>query len=162
MTSTGGRAVPSLSPASALALGTIVVGILDLADALIFFGLRGVAPIRILQSIASGLLGRAAFSGGWQTAVLGVLLHFFIAFTIVLVFMLASRRIQGLTRRPILSGLLYGLAAYCVMNFIVVPLSAAASGARSWPVLVNGIAIHMLGVGLPASLFARAASVRIR
>jgi len=39
-------------------------------------------PIRIFQS-ASGLLGRAAFSGGLRTAILGGALHYFIAFMIV-------------------------------------------------------------------------------
>ena len=41
-----------------------------------------------------------------------------------------------------------------------VPLSAAGRGGLSWPpvvnaVLINGVLIHMFGVGLPASLFAR-------
>ena len=59
--------------------------------------------------------------------------------------------------RPILSGVLYGLGVYLVMNTIVVPLSAV--GRRSsWPVVVNGVLIHLLGVGLPASLVARAAA----
>lgn len=59
------------------AFGTIVygglaVGVLDALDAVIFFGIRnGVKPIRIFQSIASGLLGRASFSGGLKTALLG-------------------------------------------------------------------------------------------
>ena len=67
----------------AILFGTLAVGVLDLADALIFFGLRGARPIRIFQSIAAGLLGRASFSGGVPTALLGVILHFFIAFLIV-------------------------------------------------------------------------------
>src|SRR5882762_4475274 len=54
----------------------LVSGVLDLSDALIFYGLRGVRPVLILQSIASGLLGRAAFSGGAASAVLGTLCHF--------------------------------------------------------------------------------------
>lgn len=49
---------------------------------------------------------------------------------------------------------------YFVMNSIVVPLSAAATGPFSWPVFLNGILIRMFGVGLPASLAARAARSR--
>ena len=41
----------------AILYGGLVVGTLDALDALIFFGLRGVAPIRIGQSIAAGVLG---------------------------------------------------------------------------------------------------------
>ncbi|MGH9373027.1 MAG: hypothetical protein ACRD15_16010, partial [Vicinamibacterales bacterium] len=82
-----------MSTSRALLYGTLAVGILDGLDAVLFFGLRGAQPIRIFQGIASGLLGPSAFSGGWATALVGVLLHFFIAFCIVLVFLLASRRI---------------------------------------------------------------------
>jgi hypothetical protein len=142
----------------ALLLGTLTVGVLDAADAMIFFGLRGVSPVRVLQSIASGLLGRAAFRGGLVTAAMGTALHFFIAFGIVAVFFAASRRMPWLLRRPVVSGLGYGLLAYLVMSQVVVPLSAAPVGPRTTAVVLNGILIHMLGVGLPAALFARAAA----
>lgn len=143
-----------LSTAGALLFGTVAVGVLDLVDAFIFFGLRGVRPIRICQSIAAGLLGRAAFAGGWRTAMLGVALHFFIAFCIVMVFLLAARRFRFLTQHWVLSGIVYGVGVYLVMNFVVLPLSAAGGGSRTWPVVVNGVLIHMFGVGLPASLAA--------
>jgi hypothetical protein len=142
----------------ALLFGTLTVGILDILDAIVFFGLRGAPPIRILQSIAAGVLGRPAFAGGWSTAALGLALHFFIAFVVVLVFMLTARRVRALTRAPMAFGLLYGLAVYLVMTFVVVPASAAGTGAvPSGAVLLNGVLIHMFGVGLPASLAARAA-----
>jgi len=47
----------------AILSGGLVVGILDGLDAVIFFGLRGVRPIRIFQAIASGLLGMNLFDG---------------------------------------------------------------------------------------------------
>ena len=134
-----------LSTGRGLFYGTFVVGILDATDALVFFGLRGVRPIRIFQSIASGLLGRVAYSGGMRTAVLGAVLHFFIAFVIVATFLIASRYFRVLLRAPVLTGLLYGLAVYLVMNFVVLPLSAAGRGPLSWPVTINGVLIHMLG-----------------
>ena len=46
------------------------------------------------------------------------------------------------------------------MSQIVVPLSAAAPRDTMFPpapVLINLLPIHMLGVGLPSALFARAA-----
>jgi hypothetical protein len=91
-----------LPTSRALLFGTLAVGVLDLLDAFVFFGLRsGVRPIRILHSIASGLLGRASFAGGWRTATLGLALHFFIAFVIVLVFMMASRPLPWLRRHAV-------------------------------------------------------------
>ena len=150
-------ATRGLSPATAVAWGALVVGVMDLLDAFVFFGLRGVQPVRILQSIAAGLLGRAAYQGGAATAVLGVCLHFFIASMIVVTYYAASRYIGLLTRRPVVCGLIYGVLVYFVMSEVVVPLSAAGRGPFSLPVFLNGLAIHALGVGLPTALFVRAA-----
>ena len=138
-----------------IAVGTLAVGVLDGLDAIVFFGLRGVSPGRIFQGIASGLLGRASFSGGAPTVALGVSIHFFIAFSIVSVYALASRRWPVLTRRPVVFGFLYGLGAYAVMNLIVIPLSAIHPPPFAVPRLVNGLLIHMFGVGLPSALAAR-------
>ena len=145
-----------LSEGRALLWGTLIVGTADILDAFIFFGLRGIRPVRILQGIASGILGRDAFSGGAATAALGALLHYFIAFVIVRVFLAASRRLPDLARRPWLYGPLYGLVVYAVMNYVVIPLSLVTTRPRPLAVLANGLLIHMLGVGLPTALIARA------
>jgi len=151
-----------LSPVRAVLYGGLTVATLDILDAFIFFGLRsGSTPQRILQSIASGLIGRqAATQGGLETAVLGAVLHYFIASMIVLVYYLASRRWRILSAKPIVCGIFYGLVVYAVMNYVVVPLSAIGGGVRiaATPVLINGLLIHAFGVGLPSALFSRAAA----
>lgn len=145
------RADDGWTAGRALLVGTLLVGVLDLLDALVFFGLRGAAPGRVLQAIASGLLGRAAFAGGGATMLLGVAVHFCIAGAIVGTYLAVSRRVPALRRHALLWGPLYGIAAYVVMNQVVLPLSRAATGPRPLPVLLNGVLIHMLGVGLPAA-----------
>ena len=142
----------------AILLGTLAVGILDITDAFVFFWLRsGVRPVRILQSIAAGLLGReAAVAGGLSTAALGLALHFFIAFMIVLTYFVASRLWPVLRRQAVAGGILYGLVVWGVMNAVVLPLSAAPPrGSMPPEVLLNGWLIHAFGVGLPAALAAR-------
>ena len=104
----------------AVLTGGLVVGVLDGLDAVIFFGLRGVRPIRVFQAIASGLLGRAAFTGGLSTALLGVLLHFTIATIIAGVYVAASRKLDVLRRQPIAAGMAYGVVAWLVMNYVVI------------------------------------------
>ena len=141
----------------AILFGTLAVGVLDLADALIFFGLRGARPTRIFQSIAAGLLGRASFSGGVPTAFLGIILHFFIAFLIVTTCVVASRWVPLLRARPILSGMFYGIGVYLVMNLLVLPGSAAGRPTCVPVVVLNGVLIHMFGGGVPSCLAARAA-----
>ncbi len=49
------------------------------------------------------------------------------------------------------------ICLYGVMNFVVLPLSAAVTGPKTLPVVINGLLIHALGVGLPSAVFARVA-----
>jgi hypothetical protein len=145
----------------AIAYGTLIVGILDGLDAIIFFGLRGGATwASIGRTIASGLVGRdAARAGGIPMALLGWCLHFTVAFGIVTVFYIVSRYLRFLTRRPFLYGPLYGIIAFFVMNLVVIPMSAiGAGGLPAGPALINGLLIHAFGVGLPAALVASRAS----
>ncbi|SRR6266516_630225 len=138
--------------------GGLVVGVLDILDAMLFFGIRnGVKPIRIFQSIASGLLGSSSFDGGMKTALLGGLLHFLIAFILATTYYVASRILPMLIRHAVMWGLIYGVAVYFVMNFVVLPVSAV--GPRTapipWAVFLNGVIGHALLVGLPIALLAQ-------
>lgn len=149
-----------LTTPQAVLFGTLAVGTLDILDAFVFNGVRsGVSPTRILQFIASGVLGRESFDGGAATAALGLLLHYFIAFGVVAVYLLASQRLPVLAQRPFVFDPLYGLAVHLVMHYVVVPLSAVtrAPGPMPLAVHVNQWLIHAFGVGLVTALFARAA-----
>jgi hypothetical protein len=148
-TTRSGRALP------AIFWGGLLCGVLDISSAFVAYGFRGVKPIRILQSVASGLLGPAAFKGGVETAVLGAGLHSLVAFTAATVFYLASRKIAWLTQRPVVAGFLYGEVVYVFMNFIVIPLSLAHRAPFSIASLVTGPVGHLFFVGLPISLAVR-------
>jgi hypothetical protein len=144
----------------ALVLGTVTVALLEAIETSTFWAFRaGITPWRIFRYIASGLLGQKAFEGGPAMVWLGVALHFFNAFVIVGVYFLASRRIPALVRHPVLCGLLYGAAVHCMMQFVVIPLSSAPHASAIDPVqLTHSLVSQALTVGLPAALFARAAS----
>lgn len=143
-------------PVTAIVVGGAVAGALDLASAILAWLPRGVPPVRILQSIASGLYGRAAARGGWETALVGLACHFLIAFTAATIYVLAARRLRVLTDRAVVAGLLYGELVYLFMNFVVVPLSAIGHGPRmSWQHLITGPIAHPFVVGLPIALAAR-------
>lgn len=104
--------------------GGAVAGAIDLTYAIVFYSLRGAKPIRIPQTIASGLLGPKAYDGGFPTAILGVILHFVIAFGAAAVFYLLSRKLVFLTQNPIVWGPLFGAAIYFFMHLVVLPLAA--------------------------------------
>jgi len=136
-------------------IGTLTVGTLDLLDAVLFFGIRnGTPPVRIFQSIAAGWLGRASFTGGASSAALGVATHYLVAFGIVLTYLLASRRVPVLVRHTVMCGALYGVGVYFFMNLVVIPLSAIGPQRFTTAPFINGIAIHILGVGIPSAFFA--------
>lgn len=141
-----------------IVFGGLAVGVLDLIDAVTFFGLYyAVPPIRIFQAIAAGVYGRdASHQGGWSTAIQGILLHFVIAFLIAAVFYIGTRFLPVLYKHPVVCGLIYGVVCYFVMQLIVIPLSNAPSSRISInPAFFNGIIGHALVVGLPVALIAR-------
>lgn len=137
-------------------LGGVLAGTLDMLYATGFWALRGVPAQRILQSVAAGLLGRDAFSGGATTAALGLLLHFLIAIAMALAYAWAARDVTALRRHPWRYGTLYGLALFAFMTFVVVPLSAAPRGG-SPPMLwvACSVIAHVVLVGWPCAWFAR-------
>jgi len=150
-----------LTTGRAIVFGGLTVGTLDLIDAFVFFGLRsGAQPVAILHSIAAGFVGRdAARAGGTQTAILGLFSHYLVATCIVTVYVLASRALPVLRQQWIGCGIAFGVVAYFVMTWFVVPMSNAGNHQITFalpatPIMINGILIHMFGVGLPAAYFA--------
>ena len=137
----------------------LIVGVCDITYAIVFSYFRsGTSPQRLLQGVASGWFGRGAFDGGWATASAGLGFHFLIAFTITKIFFIAARRAPALVRQPFVTGPLYGIGVYCVMNYVVIPLSAI--GPRPFPpmvVFVSGVLVHIFVIGLPIALGARRA-----
>ena len=141
-------------------LGGTLVAVLDIAAAFAVAGASGVSPVRVLQSIASGVLGPPAFQGGARTAALGMFLHVGIAFAVAAVYYLASRRWLLPVRQPVACGLVYGVGVYAVMNLVVLPLSRVNVRPPRWQNVLTMIVIHMVCVGLPAALSAARADRR--
>ena len=134
----------------------LIAGTLDLTAACIqSYVLRGVSPLRVLRYVAGGLLGPDAFNGGPGTAALGLALHFLIATTWATVYYAASRRLPLLVRQAVVCGLLYGIVVWCVMNLIVLPLSALPKGSFTLSGVLIGAGILMVCIGLPIALIVR-------
>jgi hypothetical protein len=137
-------------------LGGLIAGTLDLTAACVYSWLRAsVSPVRVFHSIASGVLGPDSFTGGAKTAVLGIALHFLIATVATAVFYFASRAWFFLIEHPIVSGLLYGIPVYVVMNFVVLPLSAITQRPQPMSSRLINLVILMVCIGLPIALIVR-------
>ena len=136
--------------------GGLIAGTLDICAACLTAWLRaGVSPIGVLQFVASGALGPAAFQGGVKSALIGLALHFLIATIWTVIFYLASRKWLFLIERPIQFGLLYGIAVYLIMTFVVVPLSRVMQRPATISGRTIGILTIMFCVGLPIALIVR-------
>jgi hypothetical protein len=134
----------------AISVGGLIAGALDLLQASILFGWD------IPLSIAAGLLGPSATKGSAGTYILGMLLHFFIAFSVTAIYYAASRKLIFLKEHPLVCGLFYGAAVENVMNLVVLPLSALhARGPYELHDLIMGLLVHMVVIGLPVSFSVR-------
>jgi hypothetical protein len=140
-----------------------LVGVLDItATCIQVYIASGMMPIRLLQGVAGGLLGRGSYNGGFATAALGLLMHFTMALIVATIFYALSRRVFSLPKKllgVVIVGLLYGAAVFAVNNFGTAPLlSWVRSLYLHTPVLFkppmgwSQLVIHLFCVGLPIAL----------
>ncbi len=135
-------------------LATLAAGTLDILAA-IFTNLQVSAQV-VLQSVAGGWLGSATYRGGWSTAWLGLASHYAVMLGIAAVYVIAAARVPALRRQWFPAGVVYGLAVWLAMTFVVVPLSASTlSPPDSLVAAMKPIVIHILCVGLPIAWIAR-------
>ena len=146
-------------PIPTIFVGGLIVGVLDLAYAMVVYSPHH--PLLIPRHIATGVLGPAAYNGGVPAIVLGVVLHFVIALGAATVFFLATRYSplplrRFLLDRAIVSGMIFGACVYVVMHYIVLPLSAVPH-LHPTPTIykVTEFIEHWFVVGIPISLSVR-------
>ena len=138
---------------SAICLGGIIAATIDIGAASL---INGRSPAFIMQAIAGGVLGRATFQGGAGSAILGALLQELMGILIAAIYVVVlSKAIPGLSRRWVMSGLVYGVIIYFVMNYVVVPLSALKSMPHFKAMKFAEDMAAMLLFGLIVAFFAR-------
>jgi hypothetical protein len=141
--------------AKAIVAGGLLGGAGDLLFALAWAGFNGMAPGKLLQVIASGWFGNAAFDGGWNTAAIGFASHFGIALAVAALFSALASRMPALPERPLVAGIALGIATFLVMRLVVLPLSAFPFPVRMFTVGAGlDLLSHMFLFGAPIA-FAR-------
>lgn len=156
MNSTASPTSPGSRALLGAAMGGLAAGAVDILYAFGMAAIAGRAPLRVLQSVASGVLGQAAFEGGVPAALLGLLCHFAITLGAAFVYLLAYTRLPLLRRYFIPGVVAFGAAVYAVMHVIVLPLSAIPFK-MSYPpaTLAQQLAVHVFLVALPIALCVR-------
>ena len=128
---------------------SLIAGTLDGLAAVIFLAKMNFTGV--FQYIASAILGNTAFTGGIKTAIIGLALHYFIAFSFTLLYTFASTKIAMLKQHFILSGVIYGLVVWTVMNLIIVPLTKIPATPFHYEKAVLNAVILIFCIGLPIS-----------
>lgn len=136
----------------------IISGILDALAAInnYIINTNGANPLRVFRFIASGVLGKEVMQKDLVAmAFIGFQLHFLIAILFAAFFFLIYPKIKILSKNIIVTGLLYGVFVWLLMNKLVIPLSKTSKLPFDLTQMFIGIMILMLAVGLPIALMAK-------
>lgn len=134
-----------------IAVATAVAGTLDILFAMILTVLFGREIGGMLRYVGSGPFPQAT-KMGVNGAILGLLVHFALMAIMAAVYVLAAQRLPASLQRPIQWGVLYGLATYVVMNWLVVPMRFDMPLPPSPLSMATQLFAHIVLVGLPIAL----------
>jgi hypothetical protein len=143
---------------SRIVIAGFIVGTLDILSAFIHYFIKTGQThfFDVLKFIASGIFGKAAFSGGRRMILAGILIHYLIAFTFTLFFFWVFRKIKILSKNKIITGIIYGVFVWVVMNIIVLPFSNIAYRPFHIMNALINVVILIVCVGIPLSYMAYA------
>jgi hypothetical protein len=135
----------------------LIAGTLDILAAITNYYINtGKPPAGVFKFIASGAFGSSAFSGRTEMIVAGILFHYLIAFGFTILFFLVYPKIkEWVSSYIIITGITYGLLAWCIMNFVVVPLSKTPTLKHDVIQTVINILFIMFFIGLPIAIITR-------
>lgn len=130
------------------------VGTLDiLAAFLVYSIIMQVADAsQILRSIASGIFGKEAYGDSPMMPMIGLVLHYCIAFAFAVFYFVVYPFVKIWHQNKIVSGLLYGVFVWIVMNWLVLELVFPNRPSPSVQSNLIGMAILVVAIGLPISI----------
>jgi len=127
----------------------LIVGTLDITSAFISFAIQtGKNPVTVLRFIAAAAFGKEGLP---DTAMIvwGLVFHYIIAFSWTILFFTIYPRLLFMQRNRIVTGILYGVVIWLVMNFIVLPLTKLPPLPFRPLQAFIGVSILIIAIGLP-------------
>jgi hypothetical protein len=141
----------------------LLVGTLDIVAACLNTWIPyHIGPAIVLKFIASGLLGKAAFTGGNDMAAYGMIIHFLITYAFTWFFFAIYPRLKLASFNWVLTGIIYGVLIWVVMNLVVVPITLIPKGHFKLTQIAIGAGILVLLIGLPLSYIAKQYYARVK
>jgi hypothetical protein len=131
-----------------------IAGCMDLLTAILVYSvaMQRTTDTKLLQGIGRSAFGSNTFQDQTSLALLGIAVHFFIALCFAIFYFFIFPYIPFLRKQRVISGLLYGIFAWCVMNLAMLPLFHVANIPTKWDSIIRGAVILMFCIGLPISL----------
>ncbi len=135
-----------------------LVGTLDILSAFVdYYIATGNNPLFVLKYIASGAFGESAFTGGSGMMLIGLVFHYCFAFFFTILFFWLYPRIDFLSRNKIITGIVYGIFIWMIMNLVVVQLCKAPHASiremKAEKILKSAVILIVM-IGLPLSFIA--------
>jgi hypothetical protein len=131
-----------------------IAGALDILAAIIVYSvvMQRTTDIRILQGIGRAAYGASFFHNDTVLALYGLFVHFIIAFSFSAFYFFIFPYVSFAKRQALISGLLYGIFVWCVMNLVILPLFHISNIPTIWDAIARGCLILMFCVGIPNSI----------
>jgi hypothetical protein len=136
----------------------LIVGTLDILSAFIYYYIKSGKTnfLVIFKFIASGIFGKDAGDGGTGMIVAGFILHYAIAFSFTIFFFWLFPKVNVMSKNRIVTGIVYGLFVWTLMNLVVVPLSNTVHRTMKLEGALINMGILIVCIGLPLSFMANA------
>ncbi len=135
---------------------TIVAGCLDITAASIQAYLtHDLTPDIVLKFIASGIFGKAAYSGDISYMLFGLAVHFFIVFACTALYFMCYPKIRFLQKNIFISAFLIAIIAWLVTTRLIIPLSEIQRSPFHFGKAVIAILILFLCIGIPIAFSAK-------
>lgn len=133
----------------------LLVGSLDILAAIGLSIAFGNGPVPMLRAIASGAFGPEAFQEQMFYPLMGLAFHYTIALFWTWLFHWAHSILHFPSSPWPLTGIIYGLFVWAVMNLAVLPLSRLPATPMEPGRSIMGILVLIFAVGLPLAYFFR-------
>lgn len=146
------------SKSGAIFLSGLIAGTLDIIAAISVYAfiLKKTTAIKILQSIASGIFKKEAYTGGSSMAFYGLGLHYFIAFSFAIFYFVVYPHLSFLKKNALISGIFYGIFVWIIMNLVVLPIVFPLLPEKHFDLpLILSIIILIFCIGLPIAFIAK-------
>ena len=134
-------------------LAGFTAGLADFLFASIKRTMNGGSWMDPWKGVAGCLIGPAAREGGFEIALLGIALHFFICFVAATLLYFILKKVPALPRQWLIVAVVYGIVFMLVMNYVVAPLSLARRSIYPVESLPINAFWHIVLVGLTSAWF---------